>query len=326
MDVLKSVAYPYNTINGKVLLVENFGLRFGFNGKETDNEVKGNGNQQDYGFRIYDNRLGRFLSVDPLSKSYSFYTPYQFAGNTPIAAIDLDGEEPKIIVTNQVTGYTLIHVYGAGNVRQMMVETYKAIIQYTDANGKISEMGTFNVTRDGWYDMGTDANGNSTLCNRSSDPSKGASKVYIQSQSPEQYGKGTPSFTMSPILSEIPEENNKTFFENGKPSEALPDEVIRTNNTANGAQFHVGGYYEHPDGSVSLGGTYGCYGVVDPSQISSTTMASSTKQVTSNTEMQRFGNAVQSAQKMQINEHKKAAKVEVEIQQRTYETNKNVPH
>jgi hypothetical protein len=30
------------------------GYRYGFNGKENDNEVKGEGNQQDYGMRIYD--------------------------------------------------------------------------------------------------------------------------------------------------------------------------------------------------------------------------------------------------------------------------------
>jgi len=44
--------------------------RYGFNGKENDNEVKGSGNQQDYGMRIYDPRLGRFLSVDPLYREY----------------------------------------------------------------------------------------------------------------------------------------------------------------------------------------------------------------------------------------------------------------
>ncbi len=43
------------------------GYRYGFNGKENDNEVKGTGAQYDYGFRIYDPRLGRFLSVDPLT-------------------------------------------------------------------------------------------------------------------------------------------------------------------------------------------------------------------------------------------------------------------
>ena len=68
--------------------------RYGFNGKENDNEVKGEGNQQDYGMRIYDPRLGRFLSVDPLAKKYAFYSPYQFAGNMPIRYIDLDGLEP----------------------------------------------------------------------------------------------------------------------------------------------------------------------------------------------------------------------------------------
>ena len=63
--------------------------RYGFNGMENDNKVKGEGGQQDYGFRIYDSRLGRFLSVDPLTKSFPWYTPYQFAGNKPIACIDL---------------------------------------------------------------------------------------------------------------------------------------------------------------------------------------------------------------------------------------------
>jgi RHS repeat-associated protein len=69
------------------------GYRYGFNGKEEDDEVKGDGNQQDYGMRIYDTRLGRFLSMDPLSKSYPMLSPYQFAGNSPTSGIDLDGEE-----------------------------------------------------------------------------------------------------------------------------------------------------------------------------------------------------------------------------------------
>jgi len=57
--------------------------------------VKGEGNQQDYGMRIYDTRLGRFLSVDPLAFSFPWYSPYHYAGNTPIQAVDLDGSEPK---------------------------------------------------------------------------------------------------------------------------------------------------------------------------------------------------------------------------------------
>ena len=75
------------------------GYRFGFNGKENDNEVHGaTGTFQDYGMRAYDTRVGRFFSVDPIAAEYPWYTPYQFAGNTPIMAVDLDGKEPDVIV------------------------------------------------------------------------------------------------------------------------------------------------------------------------------------------------------------------------------------
>jgi RHS repeat-associated protein len=67
--------------------------RYGFNGKENDNEVKGEGAQQDYGFRIYDPRLGKFLSVDPLTDDYPELSTYQYASNNPVTYIDLDGLE-----------------------------------------------------------------------------------------------------------------------------------------------------------------------------------------------------------------------------------------
>ena len=70
---------------------------YGFNGKENDNEIKGTGNQQDYGLRVYDPRIGKFLSVDPLTKKYPELTPYQFASNTPIQAVDLDGAEALFV-------------------------------------------------------------------------------------------------------------------------------------------------------------------------------------------------------------------------------------
>ncbi|MBC9914062.1 RHS repeat domain-containing protein [Chitinophaga varians] len=67
--------------------------RYGFNGKENDNEVKGEGNQQDYGMRVYDPRIGKFLSVDPLSKSYPWNSTYAYAENRVIDGVDLDGGE-----------------------------------------------------------------------------------------------------------------------------------------------------------------------------------------------------------------------------------------
>ncbi len=75
-----------------------YDYRYGFNGKEGDDEIKGDDNQQDYGMRIYDPRVGRFLSVDPIAREYPWFSPFHFAGNMPIAAIDLDGLEPFWIV------------------------------------------------------------------------------------------------------------------------------------------------------------------------------------------------------------------------------------
>ena len=68
------------------------GSRYGFNGKENDNST-GEGNL-DFGARVYDGRLGRFLSVDPYTNKYPFESSYSFAANSPIIAIDQDGKFP----------------------------------------------------------------------------------------------------------------------------------------------------------------------------------------------------------------------------------------
>jgi RHS repeat-associated protein len=66
---------------------------FGFNGKENDNEVKGEGNSLDFGARIYDSRLGRWLALDPMMTKYPSFSPYAFCANNPILFIDPDGKK-----------------------------------------------------------------------------------------------------------------------------------------------------------------------------------------------------------------------------------------
>jgi RHS repeat-associated protein len=65
--------------------------RYGFNNKEKDEEVKGNGNSYDFGARTYDPRIGRWFARDVLEKSYPEISPYAFVLNTPIRAKDPDG-------------------------------------------------------------------------------------------------------------------------------------------------------------------------------------------------------------------------------------------
>ncbi|MCH2223889.1 MAG: RHS repeat-associated core domain-containing protein [Crocinitomicaceae bacterium] len=70
--------------------------RYAYNGMEVDNEVSGNGNHYDYGARMYNPRLGRFLSLDPKMDQYPFMSPYCYAANNPILYIDENGEGPII--------------------------------------------------------------------------------------------------------------------------------------------------------------------------------------------------------------------------------------
>jgi len=65
--------------------------RYGFNGKEEEDDLNGDGNAYDFGARIYDGRLGRWLAVDALRMKYASLTTYNFAGNSPVLYIDPDG-------------------------------------------------------------------------------------------------------------------------------------------------------------------------------------------------------------------------------------------
>ncbi|MCR9174355.1 MAG: hypothetical protein NXI10_17800 [bacterium] len=76
--------------------------RYGFNGMEKDDELKGNGNSYDFGARLHDPRVGRWLSIDPLAAKYPSMSPYNFVGNTPTIAIDPNGKE--IIIQLTATG------------------------------------------------------------------------------------------------------------------------------------------------------------------------------------------------------------------------------
>jgi len=69
------------------------GYRYGFQGQEEDDEIKGDGNSINFTFRMYDTRVGRFLSLDPYAVSFPHNSPYCFSENRVIDAIELEGGE-----------------------------------------------------------------------------------------------------------------------------------------------------------------------------------------------------------------------------------------
>lgn len=67
--------------------------RFGFQGQEQDDEVRGKGNSIHYTYRMHNSRLGRFFAVDPLFKSFPYNSNYAFSENRVIDGLELEGVE-----------------------------------------------------------------------------------------------------------------------------------------------------------------------------------------------------------------------------------------
>lgn len=86
-----SGVYRHNKANNYYLDYNNTNLK-GFNGMEKDNEIVGEGKDYDYGARIYDGRLGRWLSLDPAMTLYPSISPYSFVLSNPIYNLDINGE------------------------------------------------------------------------------------------------------------------------------------------------------------------------------------------------------------------------------------------
>ena len=102
--------------------------RFGFNGQENDTEIKGTGNSYDFGARIYDPRIGRFLSIDPLYTKYAFWGGYSFAGNFPVNAIDENGEDVFLVIWKKNDG-SFSHA-------AIVVSNYKEVEEQVVINGE----------------------------------------------------------------------------------------------------------------------------------------------------------------------------------------------
>ncbi|WP_198037762.1 RHS repeat domain-containing protein [Mariniflexile maritimum] len=132
--------------------------RYGFQGQEKDDEIKGEGNSLNFTFRMYDPRVGRFFTPDPLTDKYPWYTPYSFAGNKVIQYKELEGLEELIA---QIDDESRMPAMSTVNGEKIMLKLFKyAIKQGQQYASNASYQFAFSKLNDGWKmgDNGTKYN------------------------------------------------------------------------------------------------------------------------------------------------------------------------
>jgi RHS repeat-associated protein len=130
--------------------------KYSFNGQERDIEV-GNENYS-FSYRMYESRICKFLSVDPLIAKFPYYSPFQFAANQPIHALEIEGLESSADLnpTIQVVGSEQNPV-GYSIVNRIQIECLINTINHTSVflsiTSSVKDVRTIFI-----YDKGKDPN------------------------------------------------------------------------------------------------------------------------------------------------------------------------
>lgn len=131
--------------------------RYGFQGQENDNELKGEGNSVNYKYRMHDPRVGRFFAVDPLANKYAWNSPYAFSANRVVDSRELERLESRystkdlsngrkqhtITVDVQVINSSkdaFLENFDLQSFTESMVEHMEFTYFYNDNSGDIYEM------------------------------------------------------------------------------------------------------------------------------------------------------------------------------------------
>jgi RHS repeat-associated protein len=131
--------------------------RYGFQGQEKDKELKGEGNSLNYTFRMHDPRIGRFLSLDPLEKSYPWNSPYAFSENRVIDALELEGLEKIYAFTAQKEKFekvrTAFRILNESGVMHELQKQFAMGNKLTDIYINITKLGDEKGETSAHYDV-----------------------------------------------------------------------------------------------------------------------------------------------------------------------------
>ena len=107
----------------------------GFNGMRKDDEIRdGVGTSYDFGARLYDPRVSRWLSLDPLARKYPGFSPYVFVANNPLLFIDYDGKDYGVYINH--TTKTIIIKQTIYSAKEHSAEASSAAMSWNNLSGK----------------------------------------------------------------------------------------------------------------------------------------------------------------------------------------------
>jgi RHS repeat-associated protein len=225
--------------------------RYGFNGKENDNEVKGVGNEIDYGMRGYDPRVGRFMSVDPISIDYPDLSTYQYASNSPIAFVDQDGLE----MGYKTADGTVYYPAPSDHLRTPIPNSWE-LVDKPDPNG-------WQYALTGWLDLAPGVNevkgidqaitGREWITNRKLSTTERVLAVIPYVGKLKSAGKTILKQTEKVIEKEVVQSTEKAIQNSEKAAEDVSKDITKE---GTGEYGDVGGHHVHAKAAFKDAVTY----------------------------------------------------------------------